>query len=380
MKYGRAILKNVEGYVPGEQPKIKGIVKLNTNENAYPPSPRVLQAIQEISTEMVRKYPDSVSLRLREAIAEQFGLAGPDWVVAGNGLDDILSMTIHAFVDPGDTVLSPYPNYTLYETLAALHGAKMQYVDLDGEFQIPEPFYAAKGRLCFVTRPNAPSGVISPLAAMDRLCREFPGIVFIDEAYADFAEDNCLGFPRVYENAIIGRTFSKSYSLCGLRLGFAVARPEIIRELVKVKDSYNVNVVAQAAGVAALNDQAYFHACVDRIRKNRAWLTQALQDMGFRVPPSKANFVLAQWPGAPSAREIFEALRARAIIVRYFDAPRLRDALRITVGSERETESLIDALRAILRGELSPPSADAVLPGSPTAPGPVNEVAREVRG
>lgn len=379
MKYGRAILKDVEGYVPGEQPKIKGIVKLNTNENPYPPSPRVLQAIQEISTEMVRKYPDSASWRLREAIAEHYGLAGPDWVVAGNGLDDILSMTIHAFVDPGDTVLAPYPNYTLYETLAALHGAKMQYVDLDGEFQIPEPFYAAKGRLCFVTRPNAPSGVLSPSAAMDRLCREFPGVVFIDEAYADFAEDNCLGYPRTYENAIIGRTFSKSYSLCGLRLGFAIARPEMIRELVKVKDSYNVNVVAQVAGVAALNDQAYFQTCVDRIRKNRTWLTQVLQDMGFRVPPSQTNFVLAQWTGTPSAREIFGALRARAIIVRYFDAPRLRDALRITVGSERETESLIDALRAILRGEPSPPPVDGALPGSPTSQGPVNEAANAAR-
>lgn len=361
MKYGREMLRNVEGYVPGEQPKLQRIVKLNTNENPYPPSPRVLQAIQEISTEMVRKYPDPVSLRLREAIAEAYGLEGPEWVIAGNGMDDILSMTIRAFVDPGDSILSPYPTYTLYETLAQLHGASMQYIDLDGDFQLPEEFYAAKARMCFITRPNAPSGVAPDLRAMERLCREFDGLVFIDEAYADFAEDNCLGFPRAFENAIVGRTFSKSYSLCGLRLGFAIARPETVRELMKVKDSYNVNVVAQAAGVAALADTDHFTQCRDRIRKNRQWLTQALVDMGFRVPPSQTNFVLAQWTGSPSAREIFEALRARAIVVRYFDAPRLRDALRITVGNEREIESLIDALRAILAGESAPPLAEAAV-------------------
>ncbi|MBM3289350.1 MAG: histidinol-phosphate transaminase [Candidatus Hydrogenedentes bacterium] len=351
MKYARETLKDVEGYVPGEQPKMPGIIKLNTNENPYPPSPRVLQAIQEISTEMVRKYPDPVSLRLREAIAEKYGVEGPDWVIVGNGMDDVLSMAVRAFVDPGDTIMSPYPTYTLYETLAQLHGAKMQYVDLDGEFQLSEQFYSTKARMCFITRPNAPSGVLEGQSAMERLCREFDGPVFIDEAYADFAEDNCLGFPRAFENAIVGRTFSKSYSLCGLRLGFAIARPELVREMMKIKDSYNVNAVAQAAGLAALADTEHFRACTSRIRKNREWLTQALEGMGFRVPPSQTNFVLAQWTGAPSAREIFDALRARAIIVRYFDAPRLRDALRITVGSEREIEALIDALRAILAGE-----------------------------
>ncbi|NUM53318.1 MAG: histidinol-phosphate transaminase [Candidatus Hydrogenedentes bacterium] len=360
MKYGREILRNVEGYVPGEQPKMKNIVKLNTNENPYPPSPRVLQAIQEISTEMVRKYPDPVSLRLREVIAETYGVDGPEWVIAGNGMDDILAMAVRAFVDPGDAILSPYPTYTLYETLALLHGARMQYVELDGEFQLTEQFYETKARVCFIPRPNAPSGVSAGQKAMERLCKEFDGLVFIDEAYADFAEDNCLSFPKTFENAIVGRTFSKSYALCGLRLGFAIARPEIVRELMKVKDSYNVNVVAQLAGVAALGDTEHFRGCTSKIRRNRDWLTQALTDMGFRVPPSQANFVLAEWTGTPSAREIFEALRARAIIVRYFDAPRLRDALRITIGSEREIEALIDALRAILAGEPAPPPAGII--------------------
>ncbi|MDZ4861241.1 MAG: histidinol-phosphate transaminase [Candidatus Hydrogenedentes bacterium] len=348
MKYAREMLREVEGYVPGEQPKMAGIVKLNTNENPYPPSPRVLQAVREISTELIRKYPDPGSVRLREAIASRFGYGGPDWVVAGNGMDDVLAMAIRAFVDPGDTIVSPYPTYTLYETLSALHGATFQAVQLDGEFELPEEIHGVKARMIFIPRPNAPTGVASPIRAMERLCREFAGLVFIDEAYADFCGDTCIDFPKRFENAIIGRTFSKSYSLCGLRLGYAIARPEVIAEFMKVRDSYNVNAVAQLGGLAAFEDTDYFQSSVARIRKNRDWLTSALQDAGFRVPPSQANFLLAQWKGTPPAREIFAALRERAIIVRYFDAPRLQDSLRITVGSEAEIEKLIDALREIL--------------------------------
>lgn len=348
MKYAREMLREVEGYVPGEQPKMAGLVKLNTNENPYPPSPRVLQAVREVSTEFIRKYPDPVSLRLRESIAARYGYVGPEWVVAGNGLDDVLAMSTRAFVDPGDTILSPYPTYTLYETLSALHGAKFQTVQLDGEFQLPEEIYGIKARLLFIPRPNAPSGVASPLRAIERLCHEFSGVVFIDEAYADFCADTCIDFPKRFENVIVGRTFSKSYSLCGLRLGYAVACPDLIAEFMKVRDSYNVNAIAQVGGQAAFEDSDYFQSAVARIKKNREWLTSALVDFGFRVPPSQANFVLAHWTGTPSAREIFATLRDRAIIVRYFDAPRLQNALRITVGSEAEIEKLIDALREIL--------------------------------
>ncbi len=348
MKYAREILRGVEGYVPGEQPKMPGMVKLNTNENPYPPSPRVLQALREVSTETIRKYPDPVSLALRSAVAERYGYAGPEWVVAGNGMDDVLAMTIRAFVDPGDTIASPYPTYTLYETLSALHGAVFKYVQLDGEYFLPEEIYETKARVIFVPRPNAPTGTTSPLKSIERLCKSFPGIVFVDEAYVDFAEDSCIDFPKEFENVIIGRTFSKAYALCGLRLGYAVARPELIAEFMKVRDSYNVNAIAQAGGLAAFGDEAYLEATVKRIKKNREWLTSALTDMGFWVPESRANFVLAHRKRAPFARDIFQALRERAIIVRYFDAPRLQDALRITVGSEAEIEKLIDALREIL--------------------------------
>lgn len=350
MKFRRKILENVEGYVPGEQPKMQGLVKLNTNENPFPPSPHVLQAVQEFSTEFIRKYPDPVSQRLREAIAQRFEYPGPEWVIVGNGLDDVLAMTIRAFVDPGDTILSPYPTYTLYETLARLHGADFRYIDLDDRWQFTGETFSVPGRLWFVPRPNAPTGVPCPVADLEHLCGSFDGLVFIDEAYADFANDNCIHFPKQFENAIVGRTFSKSYSLCGLRLGYAVAHPDIIRELMKVKDSYNVNAVAQFAGLAAFDDVQYFCGCVNRVRKNREWLTAALRDMGFTVPDSQGNFVFARRASTPTAREIFAALRERAVIVRFFDARRTDDGLRITVGSDLEIEKLLDALRDILHG------------------------------
>lgn len=352
MKFGREILKDVQGYVPGEQPKGVGIVKLNTNENPYPPSVRVLEAVQTTSTEAIRRYPDPVAARLRDVAAEHYGFESADWVVAGNGMDELLAIAIRTFTDPGDTVLSPYPTYVLYETLALLHGARFVGVDLDGEFQLTEDFYRTPARICFLPRPNAPSGVCPPRSAVERLCREFDGLVVIDEAYADFADDNCVDFPKRFENAIVMRTFSKSYSLAGMRLGLAFARPEIIAEFMKTKDSYNLNAATQSAGVAALQDQPYTASCIQRVRTNRARLSEELGRLGFYVPESKANFVLAHWKrNSPTARDIFDQLCARAVFVRYFDAPRLRDALRISVGSDLDIERLLDALKEILGPE-----------------------------
>jgi len=263
-------------------------------------------------------------------------------------MDEILAMAVRAFVDPGDAVLSPYPTYILYETLALLHGARPVLVDLDDEFQPVEAFYSTRARLCFLPRPNSPSGVCPPREAVERLCREFDGLVVIDEAYADFADDNCMDFPRRFENAIVARTFSKSFSMAGIRLGVAVARPEIIREFLKVKDSYNLNAASQAAGIAAMDSYAHMEQNVQRVRATRVRLTEALRALGFRVPPSQSNFVLAQWDGAPPARALFEALRERAIVVRYFAARRLDNALRITVGSDEEVRALLEALTDII--------------------------------
>lgn len=348
MKYGRAILRDVQGYVPGEQPKGGRVIKLNTNENPYPPAPKVLEAVRRLSADALRKYPDPVAERLRTIAAERYGLPGPEWVVAGNGMDELLALAIRTFADPGDTILTTYPTYILYETLAQLHGAQIEKVDLDAAFGLPEAFFARPARMCFLPRPNSPTGVCAPRAAVERLCRDFDGIVVIDEAYVDFADDHCMDFPQRFPNAIVMRTFSKSFSLAGLRLGLAAAQPEIIAEFMKTKDSYNLNAATQAAGVAALEQYAAMLENVARVRATRERLSGALRDLGFTVPPSQANFVLAHYGGPPAAATIFAALKARGILVRYFSAPRLDQALRISVGTDAETDALLDALRAIL--------------------------------
>lgn len=348
MKYQRELLKEVEGYVPGEQPRMPNIIKLNTNENPYPPSPKVMEALRSLPADTLRKYPDPVMQAFRAACAERYGYPGPEWVMTGNGMDELLALVVRAFTDPGDAILSPYPTYVLYETLARLHGAKCVMVDLDRDFQLTEEFFQTKARLCFLPRPNSPSGVCVPREAVERLCREFNGIVVIDEAYVDFSNDNCMDFPKRYENAIVMRTFSKSFSLAGMRVGTAVASPDIVSEFMKVKDSYNMNSVGQAVALAAIQDYDYMRANVDKVVATRQRLTGALEAMGFSVPPSQSNFVLAQWNGIPPAGEIFRRLRERAIIVRYFHARLLDNALRISVGSDEETDALLAALGEIL--------------------------------
>jgi histidinol-phosphate aminotransferase len=348
MKYQREILKDVEGYVPGEQPRVPGLIKLNTNENPYPPSPKTLDALHALTLEDLRKYPDPVSLRFREACARHYGVPGPEWVIAGNGMDELLALVLRTFVDPQDTVVATYPTYSLYEVLTRLHGCALEYIDLDGDFQLTDAHYGAGGRLFFLTRPNAPTGVAVPRADVERLCASFPGIVVIDEAYVDFADDHCLDFPERFENAIVMRTFSKSYGLAGMRVGTAVARPELIAEFMKTKDSYNMNAVAQALGLAAIEDDEYVCRQVGRIRATRERLRDALIALGFEVPRSETNFLLAYWNHKPGAETLFQDLRARNIIVRHFKCRRIEDALRITVGTDEECTALVGALTEIL--------------------------------
>ncbi len=348
MKYGREMLRDVEGYVPGEQPADPDVVKLNTNENPYPPSPKVIEALRALPADAARRYPDALSLELRTACAERYGYENADWVFAGNGMDELLAMVLRTFVDPGDTVLSVTPTYVIYETLAQLHGARYKSVELDDAFQLPETFFSEPGRLCFLARPNPPTGISVPRADVERFCESFDGLVVIDEAYVDFADDDCMDLPKRYENAIVMRTFSKSFSLAGLRVGVAVARPEIVREFLKTKDSYNVNAFSQAAAVAAMGDYAHMEANVAKVRATRIRLIEGLQELGFTTPESQANFVLAQRNGTPDAKMLFEQMRDQGIYVRYFDARRLENALRISVGTDEEIEKLLKALRTLV--------------------------------
>lgn len=348
MKYGRAILEGVEGYVPGEQPKIPGLIKLNTNENPYPPSPKVMEALAALPERALRQYPDSLAVELRKACAARYGLPDESWVFAGNGMDEVLAMAVRSFTDPGDLIVSTNPTYTLYETLAQLHGARYEACPFEPDFGLPAGLAASGARLAFVPRPNAPIGVVADRDALAAFCETFNGIVFIDEAYVDFASDHCLDFVQRFDNVLIGRTFSKSFSLAGMRIGLGIANPDLLAAFWKTKDSYNVNAATQAAGLAAINDYEHMLGNVARVQVTRERLIEQLRGLGFDVPESQANFVLARWSGTPDARAIHQALRERALLVRYFDLPGLKDALRISVGTDEEIDALLSGLRAIL--------------------------------
>jgi len=348
VKYARELLRDVDGYTPGEQPRDAGVIKLNTNENPYPPSPRVLDAVRGLGAEALRKYPDPVATAFREACAHRYGYPGPEWIIAGNGMDELLALAVRTFVDPGDRVLAMYPTYSLYDVLCRLHGAELATVDLDADFGLTEDFFTTPARLCFFTRPNAPTGRAAPRAEVERFCAGFKGVIVIDEAYVDFAEDNCMDLARRFDNVIVMRTFSKSFSLAGMRIGVAVANPDLVNEFLKTKDSYNMDAVSQAVGLAAVEDYAHMERNVARVRATRARLIGDLRRLGFVVGDSQANFVLARKQGAPSAWELFDALRKRAIYVRYFDMRRLEDAIRITVGTDNECAALVAALETLL--------------------------------
>jgi len=348
MKYGRKILRDVQPYIPGEQPQTSGVIKLNTNENPYPPSPRVLEAVRALGPEAIRKYPDPPARALREACADRFGFPDASWVVAGNGMDELLALTVRTFTDPGDSILSTSPTYTLYETLAHLHGAQVRSIPLDETFQLPGAFYEAQARVCFLPRPNAPTGICAPKTDLEQWCATFDGLIVIDEAYVDFAEDTCMDFPKRYPNVVVMRTFSKSFSMAGMRLGVAFAQPEIIREYLKTKDPMNVDAFTQAAGLAAIQDYDYMVSNAAKIKATRSRLIAELERMGFVVPPSQANFVLAEWRGEPDARTLFESLKERKIYIRYFDKPRLTNSIRITVGTDEEIDAFLHALGELI--------------------------------
>jgi histidinol-phosphate aminotransferase len=349
-RFLRDMLRDVEGYTPGEQLERSDIIKLNTNENPYPPSPRVLEALRNLDIATLTRYPNAVSLPLRQAAAARYGLPGPEWVFAGNGMDEILAMTIRTFVDPGETVVSVKPTYSLYDVLVRLHGADYTELALTSDNQLPQGLYSTAGELCFVPRPHAPTGTLFSRADMERLCSSFDGIVFIDEAYVDFAEDSCMDFPARFDNVIVGRTFSKSFSLAGLRVGLAVAHPDLIAGFLKTKDSYNLNAASQAAALAALEDYDTMLMHAEKIKVTRKRLTEGLRDLGFEVPESHSNFVLATRLGEPSAKDIMTTLRDRNILVRYFDLPGLEDSLRISIGTDAEIDALLAAMKEIIAG------------------------------
>lgn len=347
MKWLRDNIESLDPYIPGMQPQEEGFVKLNTNENPYPPSPEVARVIREIRPDNLRLYPDPLSVKLRDKIAARYGF-GRGNVIVGNGSDGLLALALRSFIGENDQVVLPRPSYSLFEFLAQVQAARIVGMDLNNNFSLPEAFYSANCKLKLLASPNSPTGTVYPMDVIDRVLEETEGMVLVDEAYVDFSEDTCLPLLRKYPHLIVLRTFSKSFSLAGLRIGYAFADDEIIAGMLKVKDSYNLSRVSVLAAEAALEDWDYFQRNVALVKSERDYLKKELEALGFFVFPSGANFLLVRT--APrSAKKIFEKLLSRKILVRYFDTPRLTDCLRISIGTHEELEALIAALREILK-------------------------------
>lgn len=348
MSYIRPNIEKMSPYLPGEQPQGGGFIKLNTNENPYPPSPKALEAMRERIGPELRLYPDPVASPLRRAAAALHGVKEEN-IIAGNGSDDLLAMIFRCFVEPGESVAWPTPTYSLYSSLADIQGANIVEVPFPEDYSLPESgLLGAGAKVVFLANPNSPSGTSIERAAVAEFASKLDGVLVVDEAYVDFADDDCMSLAVDMPNVIVLRTFSKSFSMCGLRIGYAVAREDIINALMKVKDSYNVNMPAVFASAAALEDVDYMRKNAAKIKRARARLIEELDKMGFSSFPSQANFILARAPEGRSAGEIYLKLKSMKILVRYFDSPALRDYLRITIGTDEEVNNLTDALARIL--------------------------------
>jgi histidinol-phosphate aminotransferase len=362
----RPLVQNLHAYVPGEQPKIKGLIKLNTNENPYPPSPHVLAAVKAAVDGRLRLYPNPTAQPLREKLAKLHGCE-PENIIVGNGSDEVLALAVRGFVEPAQGTAFKFrnaiparavvqyftPSYSLYPVLADIHGATKNGVALNPDFSIPAVKELKRGRiwdfkaaLTFITTPNAPSGRGYATAALEALCRVQRGLVVLDETYVDFAEENALALALKMPQVLVARTFSKAYSLCFQRVGYLLGHADLIAALHKIRDSYNVNGLGQIAAEATLDDLKYYQSNFKKIIATRDWLSRELTTLGFRVLPSQTNFIFAR-PPLFTAEDWLQKLREKKILVRWFSAPEVREFLRITIGTQAEAAALAKAAREI---------------------------------
>lgn len=349
--YVRPEIAAIQGYVPGEQPQGGKFIKLNTNENPYPCSPKVKQAIGRVCQLGLQRYPDPMANAFRVTAAATLGIPGPEWILCGNGSDDILTIVTRALVGEGDWIRFPTPSYILYGTLASLQGARNEQTRFNPDWTLPEAFCAAAERLklVYLPNPNSPSGTILSPEEILRVAERLPCPLLVDEAYVDFAETNCLALVERSEKIMVSRTLSKSYALAGLRFGFLVAQPRLIAEFMKVKDSYNCDSLSIAGATAAIEDQAWLAENRSKIVKTRVRLAAALSEFGFQCPTSHANFVWAPHPAQP-VKPLYEELKRAQVLVRYMDYPGWGDALRISVGSDEQIDALLALLGGMIEG------------------------------
>jgi histidinol-phosphate aminotransferase len=343
----------MEGYTPGEQPQgVSKFIKLNTNENPYMCSAKVKAQIGRVCQAGLQRYPDPMATSFRiqacELLKKDLPEITPEWILCGNGSDDILTIVTRALVDSGDVLRYPNPSYVLYKSLAEIQGAQVDVVNFQPDWSLGDDFAAPDERLklAFIANPNSPSGTMVSPDRVAELAESLPCPLLVDEAYVDFADANCLSLVAKNEKVMVSRTLSKSYALAGLRFGYLVAQPQIIRELVKVKDSYNCDALAIAGATAALEDQAWFAETRAAILATRKRLQAALQHLGFTCVDSQANFIWCSHSTVPN-QQLYLDLKAAGVLVRYMNYPAWGDGLRITVGNDEQ----IDAFLAIL-GEL----------------------------
>jgi histidinol-phosphate aminotransferase len=347
-KLVRPDIAALAGYVPGEQPQGGDWIKLNTNENPYPPSPAVARAIAAAAAgRTLAKYPDPLATAFRERAGEVLGV-DPDWIICGNGSDDLLTILVRTFVGAGEWLRMPYPSYILYRTLAGIQGASCDEVHYRRDWSLGDDFAAPRDglRLAIVANPNSPSGTLLPPQRLAELAERMPCAFVVDEAYGDFADTNCLDLVRKNERVIVTRSFSKSYALAGLRFGFAVAQPQVIEQLQKVKDSYNCDTLSIVAATAAIDDQAWLADNRAKIIATRRRLTDALRALGYEAIESQANFVWCTHPERPH-KPVYEALKAAGILIRYMNYAGWGDGLRITVGTDAEIDAFLARMRTL---------------------------------
>ena len=354
-RYWNSLVSKLEPYVPGEQPRVQNLIKLNTNEHPYGPSPKVLAAIAAQTNDSLRLYPDPTALELREAIAGRFGLTATQ-VFVGNGSDEVLAHAFHALLKHDAPILFPDITYSFYPVYCGLYEIAYKAVPLDENFKIRVQDYLPEGQAraggIIFPNPNAPTGIAQPLDQIERVIAGNPDIVVVvDEAYVDFGAQTAAGLIARYPNLLVVHTMSKAYSLAGLRVGFALGHPDLIQGLDRVKNSFNsypLDRLALAGAQAAVLDQTYFEQARDAVVRSRDALTGDLRGMGFEVLPSAANFVFVRHP-AYSGETLASALRARNILVRHFKLGRISNHLRITIGTDEQCKQLVIACREILK-------------------------------
>jgi histidinol-phosphate aminotransferase len=344
--YVRPEIAAMDGYTPGEQPQGGKFIKLNTNENPYPPSAAMGRAVEEVLERGLQKYPDPMANAFRTRAAELLGLPGKEWILCGNGSDDILTICTRAFVGQGELLRLPYPSYILYRTLAQLQGARWEEVRFNTDWSLPASFGAATDglKLVFLPNPNSPTGTMISREVVLDFADRLPCPLIVDEAYVDFAEFSCVDLVAQNEKILVSRSLSKSYGLAGLRFGYLVAQPQIIEQLIKVKDSYNCDALSIAAATAAIDDEAWLAGNRSRILATRDRLEAGLRDLGFEVIPSQANFVWCTHP-RKAAKAVYEELKAAHVLVRYMNYVGWRDGLRISVGTNEQNAALLGLLK-----------------------------------